>query len=197
MTTDIFIGPDGSGVSDLAIAEFQILDWITSLHNGFLDTILPVISSFGNSGIGWIVLSIILLCIPKYRKAGLAMALALIFCLIIGNITLKPLIARPRPYSYFPEMQLLIPPLEDFSFPSGHTFASFASATALFLFHRKEGTAAYILAAVIAFSRMYFYVHFPTDILAGIILGIASGFTAYKLIIWYQNHYQPRWLKLP
>lgn len=194
MTTDIFIGPDGSGVSDLAIAEFQILDWIASLHNGFLDTILPVISSFGDSGIGWIVLSIILLCIPKYRKAGLAMALALIFCLIIGNITLKPLIARPRPYSYFPEMQLLIPPLEDFSFPSGHTFASFASATALFLFHRKEGVAAYLLAAVIAFSRMYFYVHFPTDILAGIILGIASGFTAFKIISWFQNRYQPRWL---
>lgn len=194
MTTDIFIGPDGHGVSNLAVAEFQILDWIASLHNGFLDTILPVISSFGDSGIGWIVLSIILLCIPKYRKAGLAMALALIFCLIIGNITLKPLIARPRPYSYFPEMQLLIPPLEDFSFPSGHTFASFASATALFLFHRKEGVAAYLLAAVIAFSRMYFYVHFPTDILAGIILGIASGFTAFKIISWYQNRYQPRWL---
>lgn len=196
MTTDIFIGPDGAGVSNLALAEFQILDWINSLHNGFLDSVLPVISAFGDKGIGWIILSMILLCFPKYRKAGLAMALALIFCLIIGNMTLKPLIARPRPYSYFPEMQLLIPPLEDFSFPSGHTFASFASATALFLFHRKEGIAAGILAAVIAFSRMYFYVHFPTDILAGIILGIASGFTAFKLISWYQNRYQPRWLKL-
>lgn len=196
MTNDVFLGPDGAGVSNLVIAEFQILDWIASLHNGFLDSVLPVISAFGDKGIGWIILSLILLCFPKYRKAGLAMALALIFCLLIGNITLKPLIARPRPYSYFPEMQLLIPPLEDFSFPSGHTFASFASATALFLFHRKEGIAAGILAAVIAFSRMYFYVHFPTDILAGIILGIASGFTAFKLISWYQNRYQPRWLKL-
>ena len=96
--------------------------------------------------------------------------------------------------SIFPEMQLLIPPLSDYSFPSGHTFASFASATALFLHHRKEGTAAYLLAAVIAFSRMYLYVHFPTDILAGIILGIASGFTAFKLIFWYHSRYQPHWL---
>lgn len=195
MSTDCFSAPDGSDISSLTVFEFQILDWITGLHNEFLDTILPVLSSFGDSGIGWIILSVILLCIPKYRKAGLAMALALMFCLIIGNITLKPLIARPRPYSYFPEMQLLIPPLEDFSFPSGHTFASFASATALFLFHRKEGIAAYILAAVIAFSRMYFYVHFPTDILAGIILGIASGFTAFKIVCWYQNRGPSRRLK--
>ena len=196
MTTDVFLGPDGAGVSNLVIAEFQILDWIATLHNGFLDAILPVISSFGDKGIGWIILSVILLFIPRYRKAGLAMALALIFCLLIGNITLKPLIARPRPYSYFPEMQLMIPPLADFSFPSGHTFASFASATALYLYHHKEGLAAYLLAAVIAFSRMYFYVHFPTDILAGIILGIASGFTACRLINWYQHRYQPLWLKL-
>ena len=195
MTTDCMTGPDGSCVSELVMREFRILDAIANLHNEFLDTILPVISSFGDGGIGWIILSIILLCIPKYRKAGLAMALSLIFCLLIGNLTLKPLIARPRPYSYFPEMQLLIPPLEDFSFPSGHTFASFAAASALFLHHRKEGIAALILAAVIAFTRMYLYVHFPTDILAGIILGIASGWTAYKLTGWFQNRYQPRWLE--
>ena len=91
MTNDVFLGPDGADVSNLVIAEFQILDWINSLHNGFLDSVLPVISAFGDKGIGWIILSLILLCFPKYRKAGLAMALALIFCLLIGNITLKPL----------------------------------------------------------------------------------------------------------
>ncbi len=191
---DCMTGPDGACISDSLLLEFQILDFIASLHNNFLDTILPIISSFGDSGIGWIVLSAILMCIPKYRKAGLTMALALIFCLVIGNMTLKPLIARPRPYSYFPEMTLLIPPLSDYSFPSGHTFASFASATALVLHHRKEGIAAYLLAIAIAFSRLYFYVHFPTDIFAGIILGIASGWTAYKIITLYQNRYQPRWL---
>lgn len=194
MTTDCITGPDGACLSDIVMAELQFLDWLTGLHNSFLDTILPIISSFGNGGIGWILLSAILLCIPRYRKAGLTMALALIFCLVIGNITLKPLIARARPYSYFPEMTLLIPPLDDFSFPSGHTFASFASATALFLHHRKEGTAAYLLAVTIAFSRLYLYVHFPTDVLAGMILGIASGWAAYKVVDWYQNKYQPRWL---
>jgi undecaprenyl-diphosphatase len=109
------------------------------------------------------------------------MGLALIFCLLIGNMTLKPLIARPRPYSYFPEMTLLIAPLSDFSFPSGHTFASFASATALYLHHKRLGIAAYILAAVIAFTRLYLYVHFPSDVLAGLLLGIVSGWVAYHI----------------
>ncbi|MBO5301190.1 MAG: phosphatase PAP2 family protein, partial [Peptococcaceae bacterium] len=123
--------------------EFQILDWIAGLRTEWLDTILPVISSFGDKGIGWIIVAVILTCTRKYRKAGLTMSLGLIFCLLIGNLTLKPLIARPRPYTYFPEMTLLIAPLADYSFPSGHTFASFASATALFLHHKKAGLAAY------------------------------------------------------
>ena len=162
--------------------EFQILDWIAGLRTEWLDTILPVISSFGDKGIGWIVVAIMLFCIPKYRKAGLTMGLGLIFCLLIGNLTLKPLIARPRPYSYFPEMTLLVAPLADFSFPSGHTFASFASATALYLYHKKPGIAAYILAGIIAFTRLYLYVHFPSDVLAGILLGVLNGWIAYQIL---------------
>ena len=162
--------------------EFQILNLIANMRTDLLDTILPMISSFGDKGIGWIVLSVILTCIPRYRKAGITMGLALIFCLLIGNMTLKPLIARPRPYTYFPEMTLLIAPLADFSFPSGHTFASFASATALFLYHKKAGIAAYILAAIIAFTRLYLYVHFPSDVIAGMLLGIFSGWLTYQIV---------------
>lgn len=174
--------------------EFFILDTIAKLHTDFFDTILPVITAFGNAGMGWLALALLLLCIPQYRKAGLTMILALLFCLLIGNVTLKPLVARARPYSYFPDMTLLIPPEKDFSFPSGHTFASFAAATALFLHHKRAGMAAYSLAVAIAFSRLYFYVHFPSDVLAGLILGIASGWTACKLVNWYQQKYQPKWL---
>ena len=168
--------------------EFQILNLIANMRTDLLDTILPMISSFGDKGIGWIVLSVILICIPRYRKAGITMGLALIFCLLIGNMTLKPLIARPRPYTYFPEMTLLIAPLADFSFPSGHTFASFASATALFLYHKKAGIAAYILAAIIAFTRLYLYVHFPSDVIAGMLLGIFSGWLAYQIVQSVSTH---------
>lgn len=169
-------------MDNLSQMEFPLLNWIASMHTEALDTILPVISSFGDKGIGWIVVAIVLFCIPKYRKAGLTIGLALILCLLIGNLTLKPLIARPRPYTYFPEMTLLIAPLADYSFPSGHTFASFASATALFLHHKKAGLAAYGLAIVIAFTRLYLYVHFPSDVLAGMLLGICCGWIANRLL---------------
>ena len=168
--------------------EFQILNLIANMRTDLLDTILPMISSFGDKGIGWIVLSVILTCIPRYRKAGITMGLALIFCLLIGNMTLKPLIARPRPYTYFPEMTLLIAPLTDFSFPSGHTFASFASATTLFLYHKKAGIAAYILAAIIAFTRLYLYVHFPSDVIAGMLLGIFCGWLAHQIVQTVSTH---------
>lgn len=176
-------------LQSLQQTELQILDYIASHHTAFLDTILPVITTFANAGIGWVLIAIILTCIPKYRKAGLTMALALILCLLIGNLTLKPLIARPRPYSFFPEMTLLIAPLNDFSFPSGHTFASFASATALFLYYKKAGIIAYGFAAIIAFSRLYLYVHFPTDVLFGMLLGILSGMTAYAIITALFSHF--------
>lgn len=162
--------------------EFQILDWIAKTRTEFLDVFFPFITTFADEGIGWIIVAIVLCCIPKYRKAGITMGLALIFCLLIGNLTLKPLIARPRPYSYFPDMLLLVAPLTDFSFPSGHTFASFASATALYLHHRKAGAIAYMLAILIAFSRLYLYVHFPSDVLAGLLLGLLSGYIAYRVI---------------
>ena len=162
--------------------ELQLLDGIAAMRTAWLDAVVPVISSFGDKGIGWIIVAVVLACIPKYRKAGITMGLALIFCLLVGNMTLKPLIARPRPYTYVPEMTLLVAPLADFSFPSGHTFASFAAATALFLHHKKLGIAAYILAAVIAFTRLYLYVHFPSDVAAGMLLGILGGWIAYRIV---------------
>lgn len=175
-------------INQITFQELQILDWISTFHNECLDTILPAISSFANGGIGWILLSLLLLCFPKYRKTGLTMACSLLLCLFIGNLTLKPWIARIRPYSYFPEMTLLIPPLDDFSFPSGHTFASFASATALFLSYRKAGFVSYLFALIIAFSRLYLYVHFPTDVLAGILLGIFSGWISHQFIFRLTSH---------
>ena len=156
--------------------EFNLLDQIQQhLANDFLNALVPRISSLGEGGGIWVALSIRLLLFPKTRKAGLASGIALLFMLITGNMILKPLVARLRPFTVNTAVELLIPPPTDFSFPSGHTYASFASASAIFRNNRKIGIPALILASLIAFSRLYLYVHYPTDVLFGILFGILAG----------------------
>lgn len=162
--------------------EFQILDFLQTIHNPVLDKIMVFFTSLGNAGILWLILAIVFLCIKKYRQCGAAMLVSLGLGLIVGNVILKNVIARERPCWINDTVQMLIAVPKDYSFPSGHTLASFGAATAIFCSHRRLGIAAGAVAAVIAFSRMYLYVHFPTDILAGLILGIAFGAAAHFLV---------------
>jgi len=159
--------------------EIGILHWIEkSLHTPFFNAVMPVVSSLGNAGWFWILVSLALLIGKKTRNVGLAMAFALAFSLVVANITLKPLVSRIRPFDLDPTFSLLIAAPKDFSFPSGHTQASFAAATALFFHRRRAGLVALILAVVISFSRLYLCVHFPSDVLAGMIIGVGLGFLA-------------------
>lgn len=162
--------------------EFQILDFLQTIHNPVLDKIMVFFTSLGNAGILWLILAIVFLCIKKYRQCGAAMLVSLGLGLIVGNVILKNVIARERPCWINDTVQMLIAVPKDYSFPSGHTLASFGAATAIFCSRRRLGIAAGAVAAVIAFSRMYLYVHFPTDILAGLILGIAFGAAAHFLV---------------
>ena len=167
--------------------DLPILDWIlTNIRSPLGDKIMPLITALGDAGIFWIALTALLLCFPKYRKAGIAMGASLLMGLLICNLTLKPLVARIRPYDYQLEhfgttIYLLVSAPHDYSFPSGHTAASFEAATALFLYNRKLGIPALILAGLIAFSRLYLYVHYPTDVLFSIALGIGLAFLARTL----------------
>ena len=117
----------------------------------------------------------LLVVIPKTRKTGLGMAFAMMIGLLVCNVTLKPLVARIRPYDLQDELgvmiQLLCEAQHDFSFPSGHTIASFEAAVVLLKNSKKMGIPAMILAVLISFSRLYLYVHYPTDVFASIILG--------------------------
>lgn len=168
--------------------DLPILDWIAAkMHCGFLDAVMPIITLLGDGGVFWIAVAVVLLCIPKYRKVGLRMGAALLLGLLVCNLTLKPLIARPRPYDYQlthfgNTIQLLISAQHDYSFPSGHTIASFEAATVLLLHSRKAGIPAVILAALIAFSRLYLYVHYPSDVLTSLVLGIAFGLLGNWLV---------------
>lgn len=168
--------------------DLPILEWIAAhLWCPFLDAVMPVITLLGDAGIFWIAVAVVLLFIPKYRKIGLSMGVALLIGVLLCNVTLKPLVGRIRPYDYQLEhfgktVALLIPPQHDFSFPSGHTIASFEAAVVLMLRNRKMGIPAMILAVLIAFSRMYLYVHYPTDVIASILLGTAIAFLGNWLV---------------
>ena len=162
--------------------DFSILDFIQNhLRNGVLDWLMTRISMLGNAGVIWIVISIVLLSIKKYRKCGITLVIGLLLGLLIGNIILKPLVARPRPCWINSDIALLIASPKDFSFPSGHTLSSFIAAIILLKEDKKFGYVAMILAILIAFSRMYLYVHFPSDILAGVVLAILIGFAAIRI----------------
>ncbi len=163
--------------------ELRFLDFLQTIHTPLLDKILAFITSLGNAGIIWIVLAVVLLILSKTRKAGIIVAAALLADLILCNLILKNLVARVRPYDVNTAIAILIKKPLDFSFPSGHTAASFAAMTALFLAKMKKAwIAALILAVLIAFSRLYFYVHYPTDVLGGIVVGILSGVIGYAIV---------------
>ena len=162
--------------------DLPILDWIqANLQSEFMDAFMPIITLLGDAGIFWIAWAVLLLLFPKTRKIGLGMGFALIMGLLVCNVTLKPLIARPRPYD-FQEIQfgqiipLLIERQHDFAFPSGHTIASFEAATVLLKNSKKMGIPAMILAVIIAFSRLYLYVHYPTDVIFSVFAGIFFAF---------------------
>ena len=166
--------------------DLPILDWIAAnLWCPVLDVLMPIITLLGDAGIFWIAVAVLFIFTKKYRKIGIGMMFALMMGLVICNIWLKPTIARIRPYDfqlqYFAkEIPLLAGGMHDFSFPSGHTIACFEACTALMLGNKKLGIPAMILACLIAFSRLYLYVHYPTDVIVSVILG-----SILALIGWY------------
>ena len=163
--------------------ELQILDVLQTIHNPVLDTIMCAITRLGDAGIIWILLCIVLLILPKTRKSGVVLMAALLVDLVVCNVILKPLVHRIRPFDVKTGIELLVKRPTDYSFPSGHTAASVASVMALYLAGEKKiWVPALVLAVLIAFSRLYLYVHYPTDVLGGMIIGIAAGAIGYWLM---------------
>ena len=164
--------------------EIRILDWLQGLHTPILDQMMCAVTSLGNAGIIWIVVAVVLLIVPKTRRVGMAVTAALILDVILCNGILKNLVARVRPCDVNTTVQLLIPRPEDYSFPSGHTAASFATTAALFFAGKKKKLwiPALGLSVLIAFSRLYLYVHYPTDVLGGLLVGILCGWIGAQLV---------------
>lgn len=165
--------------------ELKILDFIQeNLRFGFLDDLMVLLTRLADDGICWIVLAIALICFKPSRKMGITLGLALLFGLLVGNLGLKNLFARPRPYTVNPDIvpSMLIDTLKSYSFPSGHTRCCFESGMAMFLCDKRWGKAAFVLGGFIGFSRMYLYMHYPTDVLVGALLGLLNGFVAFIIV---------------
>ena len=162
--------------------DFTILAFIREhLSCNAMDVVMKLFTYAGNWGIIWIAITIGLLISKKYRRLGVTMAIGLVVCLAAGNLILKPLIARDRPFIADPGIILSILPPSGYSFPSGHSFSSFVSASILAKYSRKAAAFAIPTAILIAFSRLYFCVHFPTDVICGAALGIITGLTVCRL----------------
>ncbi len=163
--------------------EISILLWIQENLRGVMDGFWIFITSLADKGVFWILLGAILLCFKKTRTTGVTLLIALLINHVMTNIILKDLFGRPRPYMQSEELVTLIRQLSSYSFPSGHTSVSFSGALVLYrMMPKKVSIPALILAAMIGFSRLYVGVHFPTDVLGGIVVGIIASTAAYYLV---------------
>jgi len=162
--------------------EMDFLLSLQNIHNAPLDFIMKAFTFLGNAGIVWIAIALVLTIIPKTRKLGLTMAFAMALTFILGNLVLKPLIARGRPCWINDTVEMLIKKPTDYSFPSGHTMNGITASLCIFFYHHKAGIGAIVVACIIAFSRMYLFVHWPTDILCGALVGAVDAVISFFVV---------------
>lgn len=160
-----------------------VLLWIQETFvNPYLTPFFIFITHLGDYGSIWIAVSLILLLFKRTRRVGILSLAALLGSYLVNNVVLKNLVGRIRPYDAVEGVRLLTERQMDFSFPSGHTGSSFASAVLLYLaLPGKSGFPALILAALIAFSRLYLGVHYPSDVLAAVLTGCLTAWAVYKI----------------
>ena len=163
--------------------DLNILHFIRdNFSNSIMDEIMIFITKLGDKGFIWILIGLILIAQKKYRKIGFILLIALLITSIIGEGILKNIVQRARAFITYPDIKILITPPTSFSFPSGHTASSFTAAVVLGYYFKSWRFIFYILASLIAFSRVYLFVHYPSDVIAGIILGVISGLLTIKVI---------------
>lgn len=155
--------------------EFDFLYALQGIRTPFLDRIMALLSTLGNAGILWIVTGVVLCISKKYRRGGMQMLSAELLSFIVGNLIIKNLVHRLRPCQIDETVSLIVMIPFDSSFPSGHTLNGITAAVTLMFIDKRMGIPALVLAILIAFSRMYNFMHFPTDVLAGALLGVVSA----------------------
>lgn len=180
--------------------DYALLEFFHKLNVGpmgdFFDFLMIAITKLGDDGIFLILLSLVLMIFKKTRKVGTAMLGAIIIGALFTNISIKPIIARPRPY--FDETGIFhqwwldagAHTESEFSFPSGHTTSAMAAMTGLFFVtNKKVSWTAFIFAVVMGITRIYICVHFPSDVLGGLVVGFIAGLLSYIIVnaVWKSN----------
>ena len=146
-----------------------------NVHSAFLTMFFRIVTLLGEGGIFWIAVAVILLFFKKTRRSGICIGASLLIGVIVGNGIIKNVVARPRPYDAIEGIESVVSHLSDYSFPSGHTVASFEAATALAMNRTKWAIPAYVGAVLVAVSRLFLFVHYPTDVICGALLGVLFG----------------------
>ena len=169
--------------------DLSVFEWVQTIHNSVLSAILVAITTLGEGGIIFIIFGLALIFTKKYRKAGVAIIVALLVMVVCNDVVLKSLFARPRPFNLeldwwnaayqYPD---LVSRPDSFSFPSGHTSSAFAAAIALLWYDRKFGIPMTIFAGIMGFSRIYVEVHYCSDVIAGAIVGIVYAIIAIIIV---------------
>ena len=155
--------------------EMQFIEFLYAHHTPFLDRFFSLITVLGNKGIFWIALGLLFFILAKKKKTGACMLIALLLGAVFGNLIIKNIVMRSRPFWVNPGLQLIIKSPSDYSFPSGHTLSSFGASVALYKNRKTLGRIFIVVAALVAFSRLYLSVHYPSDVICGMAMGIFFG----------------------
>lgn len=171
--------------------ELGVLEWFDSLHGIILDQLMVGISYSATSGLIWSVLGFLMTCSRRWRRCGVSVIVSVALAYVVVDAILKPLVCRDRPFAV-EDFDLLVPAPDTWSFPSGHTASAFAGAVAIMIHDRRWGSFALAYAILVGVSRLYLCVHWPTDVLAGAIVGAAVA----VLAIWFMSHWVPYFREL-
>ena len=161
--------------------EFELLAALQNIRSPWLDQVMIWITNLADHGRLWVMIGLLCLAFSKTRHLGLSMLLSIGLGYVTGNCMLKRIFARKRPCWQKPEIALAVPSPKDYSFPSGHTLVSFEGAFSIWNYNRKWGAAALAAAALIGCSRLYLFVHFPTDVLGGIVLAMVNAWIGEQI----------------
>lgn len=166
--------------------DLNIMNFIkVYLKCSFLDFLMPIVSELGNNGFIWITMSVFLIFNKKYRHIGIIMLTTIFMAVILGEGIIKHLVQRPRPSNFIDASNLLIKVPDSYSFPSGHTTMAFGSVFVFSKYFKKYKLYFFAFASIIGFSRIYLSVHYPSDVIGGVIL----GFISYELVIYLYHRY--------